>query len=796
MAIGPKDAVLSNLNGGLTTRPTPLLVEAGYKERMKSPALRNVDFFPTGGVAKRLGKTKQGSTVVGSSTLVSQTSESTFSAVVVAPTVTGAQAQKFVPGSSVSVVQASVKLAFSGTSATVTAYIYNDSGGSPGTSLGASNSITLSSSGTTALNNFIFLTPVPVISGTTYWLVITSYSTSVGSLVVAVNAGGSANVKTNSALGGAGVWGTTPAGNCDFYYSIYQQTATSGLNGLFDFRYGSASTQKVMAAANGNLYWNNAGTWTSLVSGLASGQDSLWSFATLKDYLFSLDNGTNQGRVWNGTAAYTTVLGYRPAGTVARSATGGTVTTGVYKVLFVTTLVSGGFRSSTEYSVTTLAANDKIAVTALAIDGTGATDFGFDIAASATKVFMTTIGGSVYYKLATGSISVARNPLNNNDTTFNITAPPAGTENTLLDEYGLSQAYFTTQIASPTGKYFSVFQNMVSMGGDAAYPSRVWFSGIADGTNLAGPQIWSTAGGLYGNYRDLNPNDGEVLVGLKEWNGNLYAFKRHSVFIIAFTENAGLPFQVRRLSGNLGALSHWSIKETPNGLVFLSERGPAICTGTDVKIIPAASGILDRFDLNNTSSYNLSSMNVTTAGNNSTKMQIHWGVSSHSATTRDITLVYDYENQAFWENDVSANYYTEVTDANFFPSVWSGDYSAQVFRHDYGTSDNGAAINFYFDTPLLQLGAAFAWKQVTQIFVAGSVQSSGTLYLDLFLDNSTTVTQTLSYDMSAASFKSGQSASCGLRAKMFRVRLRNSDLDVPVQVDSIRFGYTVQGSQY
>ena len=44
------------------------------------------------------------------------------------------------------------------------------------------------------------------------------------------------------------------------YYSI--QAADSPINGVYDFRYGSAQTQKQIACQGGAIYWNNAGTWT------------------------------------------------------------------------------------------------------------------------------------------------------------------------------------------------------------------------------------------------------------------------------------------------------------------------------------------------------------------------------------------------------------------------------------------------------------------------------------------------------------------------------------------------------
>lgn len=696
--------------------------------------------------------------------------------------------QKIVAGSSVTI--SSLTFWNNSTANSVYATIRADSGGSPGAVL--TNGTSQTTTNAAGLTTLVFPVPPSVTNGVTYWFCInyTGYTGTVSYSIYGTGSGSSGNVKTT--VDGFLTFSTSTFNN--LYYSIAAISAASSVNGLFDYRYGSASTQKVVATANGNIYYNNAGTWTSIQTGLATGQDNLYAFASLKDYLFSLDNATNPGRVWNGSASYTTKLGFQATYALADNATAATVPNGVYQVMAVTTLASGGYRASAPVSITvTGGGTHRIRVSSIVADGTSSSNFGFDIAATATKWFMTDAAGTVYYKIPSGNMTVA-NPMPNNTTTFDITATTSLTAaNTLLDEYGLEQAYFTTQIASPTGAYFGVFNNMLAMAGDASYPSRVWFSGIADGTNLAGPQIWSTNGGLYGNYRDLEPNDGEVIVGLKEWNGNLYVFKRHSVFLVSFTGVDTNPFESRRLSGNLGALSHWSIKETPRGLAFISERGPAICTGTTIDLIPGAQSILNKFDLNDTECYNLAVMRYTTAGNNSTKMQIQWGVSSHSATTRDITLVYDYEKGCFWENDISANYYTEVTDSNFFPAVWSGNYSSQIFRHDYGTNDAGATISFYFETPNISFGEPFTFKTMDHLFISGAVQTSGTLNLDIYTDMSDTATTSRTISMSDPRFVKGMMVPLNLTCTYLRVKISNSELDVPVQINDIGVGWQEKG---
>lgn len=790
-SVSPNFVLISNLNGGLNTRTNPLLTEANMDQKMQSTGLKNVDFFAPGAIRKRFGKVQQGNTIV-SSAWLNQTTNNYLATV---NGLTGAIGQKFTAGfggtiSSVT-LNVSTNVNFNGANV----FIYSDSSG-PNAQI--TNGVSTGNISTSQMNvTFTFPIPPTIVNGNVYWIVV--QAAGANTMTFGSSAGSSGRVEYTASLG---LLAWNAIGLSDLYYQIVA-ISSSVIQGIYDYRYGSTSSQYVMAAAGGNLYYHarNAtpltGNWTSLSSGYGSGQNVLWAFTTFKNLLITADYGTNVEQLWDRIQSYTMSLGYRPDGaTVVNSATGGTVTTGTYQVIFVTTLISGGYRASKIYTVTTTSTTDKIAVSGLAINGTGSTDFGFDVAANATTVFMTLIGGSTFFQLAAASISLSRNPLNNNDTTFNITAPPAGTENTLLAAYTQNQNYFTSQVATPVCKYLSVFNNMVAMAGDANNPNRIWFS------QLSSPQIWGTTGGILGDYLDLfDPSEsaGDVLNALKVWNGYLYAFKRHSIWLITFTGSSNSPFTAKKLVGNLGALSHWAIKETMKGLVFLSERGIAICYGTFAVTVPACRSILNRFDPNDPNSYNLASMVYTTSGINSTKSQIHFGVSSHIATTRDTTLVYDFEDEVFWENDVAANVYSEVTDINFFPFIWTGDYGSNIWQNDTGLDDGGAAINFYFDTPNMQLGIPFHNKVITQIFVSGVIQTATAngpyLYCDIYLDGSSTIDRTLQWNMSDARFEGGMIQPYGSRANQFTMTFRNSDLDVPVQINSIGIGYNDAGSQ-
>lgn len=771
-----KFELFSNLNGGLSTRPTPLLVEAGKK--MQSPDLKNVNFFRTGGISKRLGKTQQGNSLL-SGNISQTTSDALGSVGVTALTSTQLYLTSVTAGSSFSLSSAITKLYIAtGTSATVSFVVWSDSAGTPLASLGGSDSQVLT---TTALSDvlFTFSTPVSIVSGSTYWVGIkVEYIAAPATVAFSVRNSPATGAKQSSTNGVS--WSAAVKA---MYYVGYSSSAGSPIQGIYDFR-PTPTTRQQLAVTNGSLYKRDksgssfVNTWTSLYASFTAGQDVLSSFATLKDYAFvsNYANGTN--RVWDGAAAYTIKQGFQ-ATFSASAAAGGAVTAGVYKVMAVTSLDSGGYRASAPVTVTTAAGNLTIAVSSIVADGTAATDFGFDISATATKWFMTAAGGETYYKIPAANMSVA-NPPANNTTTFNITALTGlTTANTLIVEYSLPQGYFTSQVAAPAVKYMTAWQDFLVMAGDPNNPSRVWFS------EQNAPNVWSTYGQIYGNYLEIDDGDGDVITGVFQWNGSLYVSKQHSLHIVEFTGNAAAPFQRRRLPGDIGALSGFTFKDVGAYFVFLSERGIAGCVGSIASIAPGMENILDLFDPNDADRFNLAACTYSTAGHNRVLGQVWFGVSSTSATTRDKVLIFDYTNKCFWLDDgISGNYFTEVGDANGFFSAWSGDYSGQIFQHDSGTTDNGAAIDWYFTTPALGMKDPYAWKHFDKLMVAGDKQASGTLSIDVYVDRSTTATKTLTVDMTTDRMLTGYLTQIGVRGKTVQFKFRNSESGVPVHIDS------------
>jgi len=414
--------------------------------------------------------------------------------------------------------------------------IKDDNAGDPGSTVtnGESNAIAGSTLGTAATDvTFTFSTPPSLtIAGDPYWFCIQGDSSNVGTLTIQVDTAGTGMKETNDN------YSSFTASTGDMYYVIKEQDNAATVNGIFDYQLEASGSlsQKIVVAVGGSIYVKNGSSWDELKDTLASGQDAIYDFKTANNYMFSTDYANNNNRCWNGTTAGTTTQstmdhGYRATFTATRTATGGTMAVGWYRVVAITQLKSGGYRASAPQDVEITAGTDRIVLSSIAMDSTH-TEFNFDIDSLATTWFCTTtqtaqadLDGAILYKLDASDISVATNPIANSTTTFDITDDPAGTENTTLDEYGIEQGYFTSQVDTPDCKFLASGEGYLCMAGDNDNPSRLWVSPLNE------PQVWGTFGGNQGTFYPVgNQNDGQIIRGVKFSQGAFFVFKDTDIY--------------------------------------------------------------------------------------------------------------------------------------------------------------------------------------------------------------------------------------------------------------------------
>lgn len=796
MAAGRKTAKFNFLGGGLVTRPTSNYIAALNKEgKFYATDIANFDTSKIAGLRKRHGYESVGGVAVSSAIWLTQgTPQTTSISMPLANSATNVFCMKVTAPSTAAIARADVSGGFTASPnlfdvsaiSSVVMLIKADSAGSPGITLATSGDIAAGITSDT-LSPFYFSAPVSLTNATDYWFCIqitTNALATSNTLALAIN---------GTATSGTVKYGTTGYSgyttNTSFVPSTSFQATTKPCLGIYDYRpqSGGSITQFPMVAVAGTLYYYN-GSYNSIKTGLASAVNSLYDFSTLKNLLFSCDYATSNNQAWDGAASSTMTHGYRGTFSIGQSASAGGPwsAAGIVKVMLVTQLRSGGYRCSAVSSITLAGTTNKIDLTSIAVDAIAA-QFSFDIAATATTIYCTLPNGSIFYKVPAASLSTAGNPIANTQTTNSILPM---TDATLIAggsfEANLTypQGYATGQVDTPKAKYMDVFQNMLCTAGDPNNPSRVWFS------EQGAPQVWgdgSSGTGIQGDYLDIAVDDGELITGLAVSDGALMVGKPNAIYRVDYTGNAFNTWTVNKVHGQVGVLSNWTMQIMPDGLFFLSARGPAVCYGTYSDVLPQTRLVQNLFSNLDAGSFALSSMAQSTATNDTTRNRVIFGISSNGSTIRDRAMFYDYEQKMFGLYDAyQPNYIASVGDTNGFPVLWTGDLSGCVYKvsatNYYDSLITGITMPFAFygvtvTTPSTNLNESNLWKQIDFLYIAGPSTGLGTmgidyLYVDVYLDNSSTVARTIALDMATSAFTKGVAVRLGLVCREFSLRFR------------------------
>jgi hypothetical protein len=118
-------------------------------------------------------------------------------------------------------------------------------------------------------------------------------------------------------------------------------------------------------------------------------------------------------------------------------------------------------------------------------------------------------------------------------------------------------------------------ESRVLIAGWSNNPSTLYWSDVQVGVGTL-PCKW-----MIENQQLFDPNDGDEITGIGKVGSNVLVFKKHKVFVV-YDLNTGAS---RRLTTNIGCVSHRSIVETPMGTIFLAENGVYMTNGSTVELI-------------------------------------------------------------------------------------------------------------------------------------------------------------------------------------------------------------------
>lgn len=817
-------------HGSLATRPTDELIEDLSKNKIFYTVAQNVENYKLGAIKKATGWTANAnrpdastawmSQAVPNSTPYSEQSSGTFTAICF----------KVTPGSTRKALCVTLATLIWHGLDKIKVILKADNAGSPGTTVTNSTSSEIvfrqetdktQSTPFTGYTRYIWNSIPQLTSGTPYWVCVEFYRETRDGSVVSGLTSKFGLTRNNGLVTASDVKITTndyssftnDGANGYPYFSL--ESSTVPMQGLYDVLSESGGTigQEIVAFQGGALYamtdpanpttsaWDAALTGAT---GLGNDINKLGDYVTLNNLHFFSDYSTNIQRVWDAAASYTMQQGFRPTFSLAQSASAGGPwsAAGLVKVIGVVTMSSGGFRATAIGSITLSGTTQKIDISSITNSIGAATDLGFDAGLLNMAWYITIPNGSIYYKVPAASISggAGTNP-NTNATNFSIlptTDSVLQAGGTLDLNLGIPQAAFTSQVVTPKFKFMEVFASCLVGAGDPDNPSRVWFSW------QGGPQIFSTYGKVYGNYIDINPEDGQIITGLQVADGRLYIGKGKTLYFIDYTQNANDPFSnARKVHGQEGVQSHWTMTVMPKGLWYLSPQGPAICYGTYSQLDPEAAVILNLFDAGDPNRLNMASMAFSTSVNYEDRNQI-WTTIASSSTSglRDQYLVYDYAQGKYWiAADQPCNVLAMISDANGNKRLCSGSYYGKFLRKNIDSDTDAyfsdqAAIYFIASTANLGFSDEAGWKEGGYLEISGPVQSDGQpsrIYVDFFKDGSTNVAATSVINPMLSEFATGIAIQIPFIFKNMKLRFRTLPYAGPIEMDMIRFEYTDTG---
>jgi hypothetical protein len=437
--------------------------------------------------------------------------------------------------------------------------------------------------------------------------------------------------------------------------------------GIFEYIPSVGSLVKMATTTLGLYAYGTpiADTWNAIgltgVGGARTGvSTNLYDSAILLDQMYIGGGSTADKNIrFTGTVAYQMGIN-GPATHTATTAVGGTglspVTGYMYNYTYYNSALGQESNPATADSTLIKPVNQTVTVT---VTRTA------DTQVDKINIYRTTDGGAL--PLLVGTIA-------------NITG--TGTT-TFADNY--SDATLTVAIeryANGVPAHFSaidVFQGVAFMAGDSAHLSRVWFSGNGK------PACVNS-----NDYRDLDPNDGDIVTGLKRFQTTIVAFKGNSIWNAAGTDRDTFVFE--RRATTVGSVNNACIVEVPmkNSLVFISPDAKFYSyDGTDAtpqatNIDPIMSGL------------NIGRLSQAVGTLVPSLNQARWIVPNDGSTYCDLIIWYDYILDKWGTADVSnlqANCCATLHDASSKLQFFTGGVSnGYVQQGDSSGTDGGLNI--------------------------------------------------------------------------------------------------------
>jgi len=251
-----------------------------------------------------------------------------------------------------------------------------------------------------------------------------------------------------------------------------------------------------------------------------------------------------------------------------------------------------------------------------------------------------------------------------------------------------------------TFSFIEIYSSKVFLSGISQDPSRVYFSDTGEPEGI-----------LPENTFIVESRNSDKVTGLRTYYSQLVIFKDRSVF--ALTGSSGENFVVREVTDQYGCLNNRANVVFNERLWFLDQKGICEYNGSNVSIISdKMEGDFDRMNLD-------AAKSQATMIHNKQRSEVWCSIPVDGATLNNLTIIYDYEAEAWARWDGFSPRYMNMMKARLTKSTgFFADNSGRLNQFS-GTffGDNGSGISLVvkprFEHPMGQS----VEKQFRRLFV-------------------------------------------------------------------------------
>lgn len=259
----------------------------------------------------------------------------------------------------------------------------------------------------------------------------------------------------------------------------------------------------------------------------------------------------------------------------------------------------------------------------------------------------------------------------------------------------------------------------VDLGG-TVYPQRVYFS------NLNDPDTWTTAN----DYFDVNKSDGQPITGGGILEKFLVLFKEKSSFVMTGSVPSewridGTNNNLQSVENGIGAVNWQSILQVGNDLWFMSTQGIRTVRRNENGTTPL-TGLVSG-DIQTT----LDGINETQIAKTAAVLfdnRVYFAIPTGTSTYNDLVVVAD--TTIVKEKPFNPHPWVVYTGWNVScwwihasstaPELYSGHSNdGKVLKCETGSSDNSAAIDFDYISPMVNLRSPDTKKTARFMYVSG-----------------------------------------------------------------------------